>query len=127
MYYTGLDPFTKKPVYIAKALNDRKLQRALMQFFKAENYFEVRDALQKAKRLDLIGEGCDCLIPSRPPREALEARQRQANERFRGDYVHTIAQADSVSPPQRKQSKKEQRPGQSPGYRPSRRHPRKKA
>jgi uncharacterized radical SAM protein YgiQ len=127
MYYTGLDPFTKKPVYIAKALNDRKLQRALMQFFKAENYFEVRDALQKAKRMDLIGEGCDCLIPSRPPREALEARQRQANERFRGDYVHTISQPDPASPPRRKQSKKEQRPGQSPGYRPGRRHPRKKA
>ncbi len=82
MYYTGLDPFTKKPVYIAKALNDRRLQRALMQFFKPENYFEVREALQKAKRTDLIGDGCDALIPSRPPREALAARRRDANERF---------------------------------------------
>ena len=44
MYHTGLDPFTKKPVYIAKHLRDRKLQRALMQFFKPENYFEVRQA-----------------------------------------------------------------------------------
>ena len=26
-------------------LRDRKLQRALMQFFKPENYFEVREAL----------------------------------------------------------------------------------
>src|SRR5262245_44526470 len=33
MYYTGIDPFTKKPVYIAKQLKDRKLQRALLQFF----------------------------------------------------------------------------------------------
>ena len=46
MYYTGIDPFTKKPVYIAKHLRDRKLQRALMQFFKPENYFEVREALR---------------------------------------------------------------------------------
>jgi|GEM_PF-7054705 len=27
MYYTGLDPFTKKPVTIANGLNDRKMQR----------------------------------------------------------------------------------------------------
>ena len=50
MYHTGLDPFTKKPVYIAKHLRDRKLQRALMQFFKPENYFEVRRALEQAGR-----------------------------------------------------------------------------
>ena len=42
MYYTGLDPFTGKPVYVAQNLRDRKLQRALLQFFKPENYFEVR-------------------------------------------------------------------------------------
>src|SRR5437762_6792166 len=33
MYYTGIDPFTKQEVYIARTLRDRKLQRALMQFF----------------------------------------------------------------------------------------------
>ena len=37
MYYTGMDPFTKQEVYIAKGLRDRKMQRALMQFFQAEN------------------------------------------------------------------------------------------
>ena len=78
MYYTGLDPFTKKPVYIARQLRDRKLQRALMQFFKPENYFEVREALQRAKRTDLIGDGCDSLIPSRPPKEALQKRRDDA-------------------------------------------------
>jgi hypothetical protein len=89
MYYTGIDPFTKKPVYIAKQLKDRKLQRALMQFFKPENYFEVREALQRAKRTDLIGDGCDSLIPSRPPKEALQKRRDDANQRFAGNYVHT--------------------------------------
>ncbi len=69
MYHTGLDPFTKKPVHIARHLRDRKLQRALMQFFKPENYFEVRQALEQAGRQDLIGSGCDWLIPaSRRPR-----------------------------------------------------------
>ena len=79
MYHTGLDPFTKKPVYIAKHLRDRKLQRALLQFFKPENYFEVRRALEQAGRQDLIGGGCDCLIPERPPKEALDARRGNAN------------------------------------------------
>ncbi|MEZ6110697.1 MAG: YgiQ family radical SAM protein [Pirellulaceae bacterium] len=90
MYYTGIDPFTKKPVYIAKQLRDRKLQRALLQFFKPENYFEVRKALEEAGRQDLIGEGCDSLIPSRAPKEALQRRREDANRRFQGDYVHQV-------------------------------------
>ena len=50
-----------------------------MQFFKPENYFDVRKALEQAGRQDLIGGGCDCLIPARPPREAIEARRTNAN------------------------------------------------
>ncbi len=83
MYYTGLDPFTKQEVYVSNGLRDRKLQRALMQFFKPENYFTVREALSKAGRADLISSGCDCLIPAQPPKEALEARRRRANEAAR--------------------------------------------
>jgi hypothetical protein len=33
MYCTGMDPFTKEEMYIAKGLRVRKRQRALMQFF----------------------------------------------------------------------------------------------
>jgi uncharacterized radical SAM protein YgiQ len=83
MYYTGFDPFTKKPVYIAKKMRERKFQRALLQFFKPENYFEVRTALLAAGRGDLIGDGCDCLIASRPPAEALRARRARANREAR--------------------------------------------
>ena len=57
MYYTGLDPFSKQEVYIARHLRDRKLQRALLQFFKSENYFEVRQALNEAGRGDLGRQG----------------------------------------------------------------------
>jgi uncharacterized radical SAM protein YgiQ len=89
MYHTGIDPFTKKPVTVAKGLNDRKLQRALMQFFKPENYFEVREALVKAGRTDLIG-GCEGLITANPPKEAIEARRRQANAAARSDHYHSV-------------------------------------
>ena len=40
----------KASLQVAKHLRDRKLQRALMQFFKPENYFEVRKALLAAGR-----------------------------------------------------------------------------
>jgi len=91
MYHTGLDPFTGEEVYTAKHLRDRKLQRALLQFFKPENYFEVREALQKAGRHDLIGSGCDALIPANPPKVALQARMARANKSVtEGRYVHTI-------------------------------------
>ncbi|MEZ6081561.1 MAG: YgiQ family radical SAM protein [Pirellulaceae bacterium] len=125
MYYTGLDPFTKKPVFIAKGLRDRKTQRALMQFFKTENYFEVRDALRSAGRTDLIGDGCDCLIPSAPPREAVQRRRQDANARFRGEYVHTIpgtsdSDATSAVAGTGKKRKRQRRSRSSDGYRPGR-------
>jgi uncharacterized radical SAM protein YgiQ len=95
MYHTGLDPFTGEQVYVAKHLRDRKLQRALLQFFKPENYLEVRQALMAAGRSDLIGSGCDCLIPAQPPRQAIEARRRQANGPSDGEYVHQIPNPES--------------------------------
>ncbi|MEX0675435.1 MAG: DUF3362 domain-containing protein, partial [Pirellulales bacterium] len=91
VYHTGLDPFTKKPVLVARHLRDRKLQRALLQFFKPENYFEVRRALEQAGRRDLIGSGCDCLIPDLPPTAALDRRRQRANRRLadesEGDHI----------------------------------------
>jgi uncharacterized radical SAM protein YgiQ len=111
MYYTGIDPFTKQPVHVARNLKDRKLQRALMQFFKPENYFEVRKALEQAGRQDLIGSGCNALIPAQPPREALRARRERANRAVQGNHVHTIPN------PARNQ-------GYRPGRKTSRRRPR---
>ena len=93
MYHTGIDPFTGEEVYTAKNLRDRKLQRALLQFFKPENYFEVREALSKAGRQDLIGSGRDALIPANPPRVALDARREKANRDVaEGRYVHAIGE-----------------------------------
>ena len=87
MYYTGRHPETGEPIPVAKGLRDRKLQRALLQFFKPENYFEVHEALIKAGRRDLIGEGRDCLISSAPSKAALDARRRGAQQALR-DHVH---------------------------------------
>ncbi|MCL6503990.1 MAG: DUF3362 domain-containing protein, partial [Pirellulales bacterium] len=116
MYHTGLDPFTKQPVYVAKHLRDRKLQRALLQFFKPENYFEVRRALEQAGRHDLIGNGCDCLIPAHPPKEAIEARRRRAQAAFAGDHYHAVPSRAKANHAVQAGS-----PGAKPaGYRPGR-------
>jgi Domain of unknown function (DUF3362) len=74
------------------------MQRALMQFFKPENDFMVREALLKAGRGDLIGNGCDCLIPAHPPKAAIEARRRRANEVAEGDHYHAIANPSKGEP-----------------------------
>jgi hypothetical protein len=40
-----------------------------------------------------VGGGCDCLIPDRPPKEALDRRRKQANEALReqrqGDHIRS--------------------------------------
>lgn len=76
---------------LPKGLKAGKAQQALMQFFKPDNWFTVREALIQAGRQDLIGSGCDCLIPANPPKEALEKRWREAQRAVEGDHQHTVA------------------------------------
>jgi uncharacterized radical SAM protein YgiQ len=111
MYHTGLDPMTREPVKVTKGLKDRRMQRALLQFFKPENYFEVRRALEQAGRQDLIGSGCDCLIPDRPPPEALDKKRREATRAFTED-----TSGDHI----RGGPRKRRRPRKTIGYRPGR-------
>ncbi len=62
MYYTGLDPRTMNQVYVAKDYKEKQMQRALLQFRDPKNYNLILNALTKAKRLDLVGFGPECLI-----------------------------------------------------------------
>ncbi|HTY90077.1 MAG TPA: YgiQ family radical SAM protein [Methanocella sp.] len=67
MYYTGYNPYTEKEVYVPKSVEERKMQRALLQYKDPDNYDLVKKALLKAGRKDLIGYGPKCLItPARP-------------------------------------------------------------
>ena len=67
MYYTGLDPETLTPVESAQTASDRGLQRALLQYWEPRNHALVKRALERAGRRDLIGDGRECLIPTRAP------------------------------------------------------------
>ncbi|HEY3362827.1 MAG TPA: YgiQ family radical SAM protein [Methanosarcina sp.] len=62
MYYTGLDPFTGKKVYVAKNKKEKAMQRALMHYRNPANYELIYEALEKAGRLDLVGNAHKCLI-----------------------------------------------------------------
>lgn len=68
MFYTGLDPLTMKEVYVPKTKEEKAMQRALLQFSNPKNYNIVYDALMKAGREDLIGNGPKCLIKSKEQR-----------------------------------------------------------
>ena len=54
MYYAEMDPYTKEKIFVAKNMQDKRQQRALMHFNKKENADTVRKALEKAGRSDLI-------------------------------------------------------------------------
>ena len=86
MYHTGLDPHTLKPVVVARRMKDRQAQRALLQYFKPENWAAVRDALRRAGREELIGDRPECLIPARPPR--LPRKPGIDSTKSRGGYRH---------------------------------------
>ena len=79
MYYTGLDPRTMEPVYVAVNPHEKAMQRALIQYRNPKNYDLVVEALTKAGRTDLIGFDKHCLI--RPRREHPFDRNDTKNDR----------------------------------------------
>src|SRR5262249_4407942 len=74
MYYTGTDPLSQQPVYTARGLREKKLQKALLLYWDKAQAPLVRRALHEAKRRDLIGRGAGCLVPPGP----LDGAQRSA-------------------------------------------------
>ena len=54
MFYTGLDPYTLKPVFVEKTPEGKALQRALLQYYEPRNAARVVKALKLTHREDLI-------------------------------------------------------------------------
>ena len=72
MFYTGIDPLTGKKVYVADSYEEKRMQRALLQYTRPENAELVRKALIKCGREDLIGYSEKCLV--KPARRAVSPR-----------------------------------------------------
>lgn len=90
MFYTGLDPRSMKPVFVARSPEDKAMQRALMQYRAPKNQPLVRKALRLAGREDLIGWDREALVPpegqrfpsKRPqPQTKTTARQKPSPEK----------------------------------------------
>ncbi len=62
MFYSEIDPYTMKKVYVPKTKEQKAEQRALLQYFRPENRQAVIAALTKAGRKDLIGNKPGCLV-----------------------------------------------------------------
>ena len=56
IYYTERDPFTGRPVYVAKDPKEKRMQRALLHFHKKQNEKLVREALAITGREELARE-----------------------------------------------------------------------
>jgi uncharacterized radical SAM protein YgiQ len=81
MYYSGYDPMKMEPVYTAKGLREKRLQKALLLYWNPEHWPLAREALIQAGREDLIGRGPRALVPPETAAEASRRRQAEARER----------------------------------------------
>ncbi|WP_286906723.1 YgiQ family radical SAM protein [Clostridium sp. UBA1652] len=74
IYYTGVNPLTGEKVYTPKTQEEKDMQRALIQYRVPKNYKLVKNALIKAGREDLIGNGPKYLIPPVPPKNPIKKK-----------------------------------------------------
>lgn len=87
MFYTGLDPFTMKEVYVPKSPEEKRMQRALLQCSDPKNADLVRTALKKCHREDLIGYDKKCLVkPSYKDRVDRAKRQKDTRGKNTARY-----------------------------------------
>jgi uncharacterized radical SAM protein YgiQ len=81
MYYTGLDPFTREPVYTARDMRDKRMQKALLLYWDPAHHDLAREALIAAGRRDLIGSGPRALVPPARGKGSLSIHQRGGPKR----------------------------------------------
>jgi len=74
MFYTGVDPLTMEPVPVVRDLRDKKMMKSLLYWWDPAQQPLAREALRKAGRRDLIGNGPGCLVP--PERHNVHAPRR---------------------------------------------------
>ena len=79
MFYTELNPFTMKPVYVPKTAEEKRMQRALLQCADPKNADLVRTALRKCHREDLIGYDKKCLVKPSYQDRVNEAKNKKAS------------------------------------------------
>ncbi len=82
MYYTGIDPYTMDEIYVPKTPGEKAMQRALMQYFIPKNKDTVFKALKSTGRLDLVGNGKNCLITAPKGYNNLELKKKEKFKKY---------------------------------------------
>ena len=83
MYFTGIDPLSRTPVYTARDLYEKRLQKALILYWDPAHHDETREALVKVGRQDLIGTKPGCLVPPASGTGSLSIHQQRGAGRAR--------------------------------------------
>ena len=83
MYYSGIEPETGKKVFVTQNPHEKAMQRALMQYKNPKNRALVKEALQMANRLDLIGSDSKCLLK-------LSQAPHTSGSRVKGKVVQNV-------------------------------------
>jgi uncharacterized radical SAM protein YgiQ len=83
MYYSGHDPMTLEPVYTARGLREKRMQKALLLYWNPEHWPLAREALEQAGRPDLIGRGPECLVPPESHAERARNSSKARSDRRR--------------------------------------------
>jgi len=71
MYHTGRNPlkglsYKSEKINTVKKIEQRRLHKALLRYHDANNWTVIKDLLLKMGKKNLIGDGPNCLIPSKP-------------------------------------------------------------
>jgi hypothetical protein len=72
MYHTGRNPlkglsYKSERINTVKKIEQRRLHKALLRYHDANNWRVIKDLLLKMGKKNLIGDGPNCLIPSKLP------------------------------------------------------------
>jgi uncharacterized radical SAM protein YgiQ len=88
MYHTGHDPRARLDreargkVFVVKGEKGRRLQKAFLRYHDPANWPDLRNALARMGRLDVIGRGATHLVPQEPaPRRSRKSPSRARSGR----------------------------------------------
>ncbi len=88
MYHSKHNPLKKvsyknTPVYTARTIEERRLQKAILRYHDEKQWALLRDALKKLKRSDLIGDSEKALIPEHHNKTKTSPSNRPVRKRQR--------------------------------------------
>lgn len=72
MFHTGRNPlkgvnYKSEKVNTVRKIEQRRLHKALLRYHDTNNWHVIKELLLKMGKNNLIGDGPNCLIPSKPP------------------------------------------------------------